>query len=67
MKLSNQYNPRTMKMSNLSLKKIRAEVEKKGGTYKKLNARLNGYDAYEVNGKMLTKPQMIERYLMGVL
>ena len=50
-----------------TLTQIRRHVEVTGGTYRKLKMRLNGNDAYEVNGVTMTKADMIERYKRGVL
>lgn len=54
-------------MKKVTLTEIRKSVEANGGEYKKLKMRLNGNDAYEVNGRKMTKPQMVEMYRLGVL
>lgn len=54
-------------MKNPTLTEIRKSVEAKGGEYKKEKMYLNGEDAYTVNGKTMTKTQMIEAYKHGAL
>lgn len=54
-------------MKNVTLNQIRKTVEAAGSTYKKLAITLNGNDAYEVNGNVYTKQQMIEAYYAGDL
>lgn len=54
-------------MNNVTLTQIKKEVIANGGTYKKCKFYLNGNDAYEVNGKLYTKQQMIEAYKYGAL
>ena len=54
-------------MKTPTLTQIRQAVESNDGTYRKLKMRLNGNDAYEVNGVTMTKADMIERYKRGVL
>lgn len=54
-------------MKTVTLTQIRRSVEAAGGTYKKCKFYLNGNDAYEVNGKVYTKQQMIDAYLRGDL
>ena len=54
-------------MKKVTLTEIRKSVESKGGSYKKLKMTLNGNDAYEVNGRTITKREMIERYRLGEL
>lgn len=49
-------------MKNVTLTQIRKSVEEAGGTYKKLAITLNGNDAYEVNGNIYTKQQMVDAY-----
>ena len=48
-----------------TLTEIKRAIKLTGGEYKKLKIRINGNDAYEVNGKTYTKQQMIEAYDMG--
>lgn len=50
-----------------TLTQIKKDVIANGGEYKKLKMRLNGNDAYEVNGATYTKPQLIEAYKMGAI
>ena len=50
-----------------TLTEIKKVVLAAGGTYKKLKITLNGNDAYEVNGKTLTKSQLIVAYENGAL
>ena len=50
-----------------TLTEIKKSVIAAGGTYKKEKFYLNSNDAYTVNGSTMTKPQMIERFKMGVL
>ena len=52
-------------MTNLI--QIRKSVKAAGGTYKKCKFTLNGNSAYEVNGKLYTKQQLIDAYLAGDL
>jgi len=54
-------------MKNVTLTQIRKEVQAAGGEYKKENFKLNGNDAYTVNGVTMTKAQMIESYKLGQL
>ncbi len=54
-------------MKNVTLTQIRKSVEVAGGTYAKCGFTLNGNDAYEVNGNVYTKHQMIDAYLAGDL
>lgn len=54
-------------MKKPTLTQIKKEVIAKGGEYRKLKIRLNGNDAYEVNGRTMTKSEMIERFMMGGL
>ena len=54
-------------MKTPTLTQIRQAVESNDGTYRKLKMRLNGSDAYEVNGVTMTKADMIERYKRGML
>ena len=50
-----------------TLTAIKKAVTSTGGTYKKLKIKLNGNDAYEVNGMTLTKSQMIQAHDNGAL
>lgn len=50
-----------------TLTEIRKSVEAAGGEYKKLNHYLNGNECWEVNGKIYTKPQLIEAFKLGEL
>jgi Cu2+-containing amine oxidase len=54
-------------MKNPTLTEIRKSVEAAGGEYKKLKTRLNGQDSYIVNGRMLSKEDMIVSYKLGML
>jgi hypothetical protein len=54
-------------MKNPTLTEIRKAVEASGGEYKKLLGRLNGQDAYRINGSTLTRKQMILAYKLGLL
>ena len=54
-------------MKSVTLTQIRKEVQAAGGEYKKENFKLNGNDAYTVNGVTMTKAQMIESYKLGQL
>ena len=54
-------------MKKPTLTQIKKEVLAKGGEYRKLKMRLNGNDAYEINGVTMTKNEMIERHMMGNL
>lgn len=54
-------------MKNVTLTEIKKSVIAAGGTYKKLKFSLNGNDAYEVNGSVYTKPQLLEAYKLGEL
>lgn len=54
-------------MKKVTLTQIRKYIQAAGGTYKKCKFYLNGNDAYEVNGKVYTKQQMIDAYRMGEL
>jgi hypothetical protein len=49
-------------MKNPTLTEIRKDVEAKGGTYKKLKAALCGQDAYQINGSIYSRAQLIEHY-----
>ena len=51
----------------LTLTDICKHVEAYGGTYSKLKMRLNGNDAYRVNGVTMTKIEMVERFNRGEL
>ena len=50
-----------------TLTKIKKDIIKNGGTYRKLKMTLNGNPAYEVSGRTMTKDQMIEEYMLGLL
>jgi len=50
-----------------SLTEIKKTVLSKGGDYSKLKIKLNGNDAYNVDGKIYTKSQMINAYNEGSL
>ena len=50
-----------------TLTEIKNAIKNAGGTYLKCKFKLNGNDAYEVNGKTYTKSQLIESYKMGAL
>lgn len=54
-------------MKNVTLTEIRKSVEAAGGTYTKREFKLNGNDAYRVNGNVYTKQQMIDAYIAGDL
>jgi len=54
-------------MKNVTLTQIRKSVEAASGTYKKCSFTLNGNDAYEVNGKVYTKQQLVDAYHAGDL
>lgn len=54
-------------MKNPTLTEIKKSVVAAGGTYKKADFYINGHDAYTVNGKSMTKGEMIERYKRGEL
>ena len=54
-------------MKKPTLTQIKKDVVAKGGEYRKLKMKLNGNDAYEVNGRTMTKDEMIERHMMGDL
>ena len=54
-------------MKTSTLTQIRQHVESTGGTYTKLKMRLNGNDAYEINGVTMAKADMIERFQRGEL
>lgn len=54
-------------MKKTTLTEIRKSVEAAGGTYTKRKHTLNGNDAYEVNGKVYTKQQLMDAYLAGTL
>lgn len=54
-------------MTKLTLTLIRKTVIANGGTYKKAKCYLNGQDAYYVNNVLMTKGQMVERFMMGDL
>ncbi len=54
-------------MKNVTLTQIRKSVEAAGGTYKKCRFTLNDNPAYEVNGKLYTKQQLIDAYRAGDL
>lgn len=54
---------RTMK--NGILTEIRKSVEEAGGTFKKCKFTINGNDAYEVNGNVYTKQQLVDAYLFN--
>lgn len=56
-----------MEIKKPTLTEIKRAVEAKGGSYKKEKFLLNGNDAYTVNGHTYTKPQMVERFMMGEL
>ena len=54
-------------MKNVTLTQIRKSVEAAGGTYKKCSFMVNGNNAYEVNGNVYTKQQMVDAYHAGNL
>ena len=54
-------------MKKTGLREIKKDVLSKGGEFYKERLYLNGNDAYRVNGKLYTKPQLIEAYKMGAL
>lgn len=49
------------------IREIKKSVLADGGTFEKENMRLNGNDAYRVNGKLYTKYELIEAYEYGDL
>ena len=54
-------------MNNPGLREIKKDVISNGGDYEKESFKLNGQDAYRVNGKLFTKAQLIEAFKMGAL
>ena len=50
-----------------TLAQIRQAIESNDGTYIKLKMRLNGNDAYSVNGVTMTRSEMVERFKRGEL
>ena len=54
-------------MKNPTLAQIRQHVESTGGTYRRQNIPLAGNPAYQVNGVTMTKNDMIERFMRGIL
>ena len=54
-------------MRTITLTQIKKEVLAAGGSYRKLKVLINDNDAYEVNGKTLTRPQLIECFKNGAL
>lgn len=54
-------------MTTVTLTMIRKTVIANGGTYKKAKCYLNGQDAYYVNDVLMTKGQMVDRFMMGEL
>lgn len=54
-------------MKKPTLTQIKREIIANGGEYRKLKTVLNGRDAYEVNGRIMTKGEMIERFRRGEL
>jgi len=54
-------------MKNPTLTEIRKAVEASGGNYSALAVRLNGYPAYMINGRILSRSSMIESYKRGEL
>lgn len=50
-----------------TLTEIKKSVRASNGTYIKCCFKLNGNDAYEVNGVTYTKSQLIEAYKLGTL
>jgi len=54
-------------MNNPKLREIKKDVISKGGEYQKESFKLNGNDAYRVNGKLFTKSQLVEAHKMGAL
>lgn len=54
-------------MKKPTLTEIRKYVESNGGTYEKCKFYINGQGAYRVNGELMTKGGMVERYMMGDL
>ena len=50
-----------------TLTEIRKSVESTGGTYSRQNITLAGNPAYQVNGVTMTKNDMIERFMRGIL
>ncbi len=62
------HNNETLnEMKNVTLTQIRKSVESSGGNFKNCKFYLNGNDAYEVNGKVYTKKELIDVYLAGGL
>lgn len=64
---ANREEVQEMNNQNVKLTDIRQEVEAAGGEYRKLSAQLNSQPAYQINGVIMTKPIMIERYRLGDL
>lgn len=54
-------------VKSVKLSDIRKHVTSNGGEYEKLRIRLNGMDAYEVNGVTYSKNQLKEAFAMGLL
>ena len=54
-------------MKSPTLTEISKSVESTGGTYSRQNITLAGNPAYQVNGVTMTKNDMIERFMRGIL
>lgn len=54
-------------MKNVTLTQVKKSVLAVGGTYKKCHFKVNGKDAYEVNGKIYTKHNLICAFIFGDL
>lgn len=54
-------------MKKPTLTEIKNFIERTGGTYEKAKCYLNGQPAYRVSGKLMTKDDMVARYMEGLL
>jgi hypothetical protein len=54
-------------MNKPTIAQIKKSVKANGGEMYKVSAKINGNDAYRVNGRLYTKPQLIEAAMIGTI
>jgi hypothetical protein len=54
-------------MNKPTIAQIKKSVKANGGEIYKVPSKINGNDAYRVNGRLYTKPQLIEAAMIGAI
>lgn len=52
-------------MEIVNIRKIKQQVERMGGSFEKCDFNIDGAAAYEVNGRVMSKTQLVESYKRG--